>query len=316
MTAKLTANERLERMLAIVPWVAAHPEGVSLSELSERFDLTIEQLQSCFGILFMVGHYPYTPDALVEVFFDGDHVTVRLPGYFSKPLRLTAEQTFALVAAGRSVLATPGADPDGPLARGLEKIAGVMGIDQNAILEVDLGDVSEDLLEQLRTARDERRSVEIDYYSYGRDASSRRRIDPWRVQAVSGFWYVEGWCHLAQAVRSFRVDRIESLTALSDRFDPPPERPELVPFRPDASTPRVTLELETSAAWVASQYPSDEVVHLDDGRLRVTIAVAEKAWLERLMIRLGPEARIVSADGDLRDAGREMARRLLDRYAG
>jgi predicted DNA-binding transcriptional regulator YafY len=50
-----------------------------------------------------------------------------------------------------------------------------------------------------------------------------------------------------------------------------------------------------------------------DGRLRVTFTVVGDRWLERVLLRLGPEAEVVSP-GDLRDAGRDAARRVLARY--
>ena len=42
-----------------------------------------------------------------------------------------------------------------------------------------------------------------------------------------------------------------------------------------------------------------------------TLAASQRAWLERLLLRLGPSARVV--DGDPTMAG-IAARRILDRY--
>ena len=59
-------------MLAIVPWVAAQPDGATIAEICARFDLEPAQLQACLDTVFMVGVHPYTPDALVDVFVDQD----------------------------------------------------------------------------------------------------------------------------------------------------------------------------------------------------------------------------------------------------
>ena len=47
-----------------------------------------------------------------------------------------------------------------------------------------------------------------------RDETTERDVDPMRLARVEGHWYLEGWCHRAQDVRLFRVDRIEDLEVL------------------------------------------------------------------------------------------------------
>jgi proteasome accessory factor C len=310
----LTAQERLRRMLAIVPWVAGQPEGATIDEICRRFELTPDQLQSCLDTVFMVGVHPYTPDALVDVIVDHDRVQIRLPDFFTRPLRLTPAQAFALLAAGRSLQAVPGADPGGPLARGLSKLSGALGADTGAVVEVDLGEVPADALAVLRQAVAEGRSVEIDYYSYGRDAHGVRRIDPWRVQAEQGNWYLEAWCHGSDAERVFRVDRILSVVLLDDTFDRPAGSEPLEVFSPTDDDPRVVLDLAPSAAWVVGQYPVESVEEGRGGRLRVTLAIAARPWFERLLLRLGPDATVVSGPPELVGAGRDAARRVLARY--
>ena len=48
-------------------------------------------------------------------------------------------------------------------------------------------------------------------------------------------------------------------------------------------------------------------------RLRVTMKIAERAWLERLLLRLGPGAAVVEGDASL---ARGAAERVLRRYTG
>jgi proteasome accessory factor C len=64
---------------------------------------------------------------------------------------------------------------------------------------------------------------------------------------------------------------------------------------------------------VVDQYPVEAVEEVDGGLLRVTLAASQPAWLERLLLRLGPAATVVGGDGGM--AG-EAARRLLARYQG
>ena len=68
------------------------------------------------------------------------------------------------------------------------------------------------------------------------------------------------------------------------------------------------------AAWVAEAYPVEDVEVLPDGRQRVRLAVAAEAWFERLLVGLGPQARVADAPPSLADAGRRASQRILDRY--
>jgi proteasome accessory factor C len=104
---------------------------------------------------------------------------------------------------------------------------------------------------------------------------------------------------------------VRQVTALPTTFEAPARAPELSVYQPRPDDPRVTLELDPAGRWVAEQYPTEAVEDLGDGRLRVTLAVSERPWLERLMLRLGPAAQVVDGDAVV---GRSAACRVLARY--
>jgi len=317
--ARLTAGDRVRRLLSIVPWIAAR-EGPTIEEICTRFGLSRAQLLADLDVVFMVGLYPFTPDELIDVIIEDDRVFIRLADYFARPLRLTPDQALALVAAGASLAPWGQADPDSPLARGLAKVASVLGIDAEAALEVHLGEARPELLELLRQAVREHRRVELAYYSYGRDTQTTRLVDPHRVYADGGQWYLDATCHRAQGDRLFRLDRIEAATLTDQVFEPAPGRGEQPAggegvYHPRAEDPRVVLELAPAASWLVEHYPCEAVEPLDGGRLRVTLAISAPAWLERLLVRLGPDATLVRADPPLDvGIGRRAAERILARY--
>jgi proteasome accessory factor C len=280
----------------------------------ERFGLTEKELAADLDVMWLVGLPPYTPDALIEVVQEGDRVWIHFADVFDAPQRLTPDQAVALLTAGASVLALPGSEPDGALARGVAKIAEVLGVDPDRVLDVDLGLAGADVVEVLRTAVQEHRRVHLDYYSYGRDARTERDVDPYLLHAQDGALYLLGHCHQAGAERRFRVDRIADALLLDERFEPPPAPASAAVFQPDDDDPRVVLELEPSAAWVTEAYPVEDVEPLAGGRLRVRLAVAGEAWFERLLVGLGPQAEVVDAPRDLAGAGRRASARILDRY--
>jgi proteasome accessory factor C len=308
---RLSAEARLHRLLALVPWVASH-DGPLIADVCARFGCTEQELVDDVQLLFLCGLHPYTPDMLIDVDIAEGRVWIRYADYFSRPLRLTPAEGLALLAAGQVALAGPGTDETGPLARGLRKLSAALGVGDGEAVEVALTPAAAEVLGGLRDAAAQRRQVEIEYYSFGRDRWSERVVDPYAVFSAGGQWYLSAWCHAVDDERLFRVDRVRRARVLDTTFPPPARQPDFAVYRPRPEDPRVTLELEPAARWVVDQYPAEAVEELDGGRVRVRLAVSEQAWLERLLLRLGTSARVV--EGDAR-TGPEAACRLLARYS-
>jgi proteasome accessory factor C len=307
------AQDRLARLLAIVPWVAA-ADGPAISEVCDRFGVSERDLMADLDLLFLCGVHPFTPDALIEVDVADGRVWIRFADYFRRPLRLTAPEGLALLGAGAALDAIPGGAADGALSRALAKLEDVLGMSRDEALDVTLGAAPPAVLDALRQAAAVRRKVDIDYYSSGRDGRSRRVIHPWRVHNTAGQWYVTGWCELAEAERLFRVDRIRAAVVLDDTFAPPEQaRPardgDL--YHPGPDDALVVLDLAPTARWVAEQYPNEGVEVLDDGRLRVRLRTGQRAWLERLLLRAGTDTVAVEGGAGVRAGAAE---RILARY--
>jgi len=317
MSPRPLAGPRLARVLAIVPYVLAHP-GTTIAALAERFMVSPREIEQDLELLPMCGLPPYTADRLIDVWVaDDGAVDIRLAEYFERPLRLTPAEGVALVAASRALLAVPGAEAAGPLATAVEKLEAVVGV--SGRLAFDVGDAAH--LGTIRAAVERRERLEIDYYSYSRDEMTTRRIDPGRVFHALGAWYLDAYCHRAEGTRLFRVDRVQAVRPLGEQFEPRPDADRgddladvsgLV-YHPRPEDRRVTLHLPASAAWVADELPVDERADDPDGGVRVVIAVSEDAFLERLLLRLGPDAEVVDPPGALALRA-SAAARVLARY--
>jgi proteasome accessory factor C len=309
------AAVRLRRLLTIIPWIVDH-QGSSLDELAARFGIKVADLERDLELIPFCGLPPYTPDRLIDCEVVDGRVFLRFAEYFARPLSLTPGEGFSLLAAGQALLAVPGADPEGSLAAALGKLAGVLGAGNG--MAVELGPAR--YLEPLRAAAAASERVEIDYYTFGRDELTTRRIDPRAVFAAAGQWYVDAYCHRAGDDRLFRVDRVRGVRPTGERFDAAtggsgPGGSGVSPgmFHPRPSDRRVTLLLNTSAAWVPESYPVESVEEMADGRLKVVLVASERAWLERLLLRLGPAAEVLDP-AEVRAEAAQAARRLLARY--
>lgn len=49
---------------------------------------------------------------------------------------------------------------------------------------------------------------------------TERRVDPYGVALRVGCWYVVGFCHLRQAIRTFRLDRVTDVVLVGEPFEP------------------------------------------------------------------------------------------------
>lgn len=306
------ADARLGRLLAIVPWIASH-DGPTVEEVCKRFGVGKKDLLADLNLLFMCGVHPFTPDVLIDVDIADGRVWIRMADYFRRPLRLNPQEALALISAGRALLGVPGADPGGALATAMEKLGNVLGVGGDDALEVELAEVSPEVLDGLRSAVHDRRKVRIRYYSFGRDGYSTRVVHPWQVFNAAGQWYLAGWCETVTAERLFRLDRITELEPLTDTFDTAPgissKRPSLYSASPQDQV--WVLDLDPPAHWIAEHYPNDSVESRPDRVLRVTLRSGSRAWLERVLLRAGPAAGVVQGDRSVASAA---AARLLARY--
>lgn len=313
---KFAAKDRMARLIAAIPWIVAQ-DGASIDEIAERFnyprDLLLGDLQD---VVFYVGVPPYTPDTLIEVTIDDDMVWISYADWFARPMRLSGSEILSLLAAGETALAFDNQDEAGALARGLAKLRLATGSDADTV-DVQLGEAAISALPVLREAATEQRCVDISYYSFARDAHTERRIEPSRFFVDGGHWYVGGYCHLAADERVFRVDRIETAEVSAELFTHATASPDETFAM--ANAPRVTIELPTGRERVLDGLPFDS--RTDGAKVvTVTLPVSSTRWLEQLLLRLGPGARIVEtakATGsntlpvvDLAAA----AHRILERY--
>ena len=314
--ARPEAGDRLRRLLAMLPWLAERGR-VPIKEVADRFDMRPNEVVAELELAACCGLPPYTPDQLIELVVTDDYVEANLGGRLSRPLRFSPAEGFTVAASARAILAVPGADPDGALARALAKLEAALGQRQAVTVELD----APALLDVVRRAIDEGQRLEITYYSASRDEVTTRRIDPHAVFSSEGRWYVNAWCHLAGGVRHFRVDRMEEAVPRGERSDaavgPVAKGGQAAQgrqaFSPGPDVDEVSLVLSPGARWVTETYPTREVQELAGGRVRVVLAVGGLAWLERLLLRLGPDAEAVDPP-HLEAARRRAAAQVLARY--
>ena len=313
------AVAQLSRLLALIPWLLARP-GVPVDEAAREFGVTPNQLRKDLELAFMCGLPGHLPDDLIDVSLDGDRIVVSNAETIARPLRLGPDEAIALLVGLQTLAQLPGAHDRDVLERVSAKLQRAAGdaADAGARVQVRV-EADEPVLAALRPALEGGRRLTIRYYVPARDQVTARTVDPIRVVVVDGRSYLEAWCHTAEAVRLFRLDRIEagSVTELDAPAEVPPDavRPDLCDgvFRPDAQQVLVTLELAAEGRWVADTLPVESVQESAGGGARVTLRVGDPGWLQRLVLRLGGAAHVVDPP-DLAAATTARANEALSLY--
>ncbi|WP_130012423.1 helix-turn-helix transcriptional regulator [Serinicoccus sediminis] len=311
-----SATSRVARMLTMVPWLL-HRQGIDLATAAAELGVSESQVVEDLQVLFLCGLPGHYPDDLIEASWEGGRVFVGNADTIARPLRLGRDEALALIVALRALADTPGLAERDAIDRALAKLETAAGETARAAaaVRVDLEQPADDgIAATIRAGLTERRRLHLRYTSGSRDETTERDVDPLRALSVDGRWYLEGWCHRAQGVRLFRLDRIEAAEVLDVPATPPEDLPERAVgtgvYRPDPEDQAVTLDLDTGSAWVAEQIPAEEVETRDDGSVRMVLRVADPRWLLRLVLREGGGVRVVEPAA-LVDAVREAARTAL-----
>jgi proteasome accessory factor C len=304
------AGSRLRRLLILLPWLMERGE-VPVEEAATRFGVSREQLIRDVELAALCGLPPYV-DEMIDLFVEQDVIYAGVPRLFTRPLRMTAREAFSLLAAGHAALELPGAEPDGPLARSLDKVEAALG--GAPVLHVDVA--RPPLLDAVQDAADAGRRLRITYFVANRGEHTERTVDPVAVVGDRGHWYLQALDHAVGEERWFRVDRIEALTPTGElssaALPAAAEAPDWLRQFADATV--VRLRILRTGAWVTERYPVISVTSDGPDHLLVELPVLSTRWLERVLLRLGPGAEVLEPE-HLRRVGAAAAERVLARYA-
>ncbi len=318
------AREQVSRLLALVPYLQNRTD-MSLAEVAAEFGVTPDQIRLDLKVLWMCGLPGLTPDKMIDVDFeaieDDPEGVVRIENadFLARPVRLGSSEASALIVALRALREGSPESSHEVIDRCLVKLEDAAATGTAAPqVEVHLSrsDAGRRHAAALQSAIDSNRQARLDYYVPTRDETTQRTVDPLELLTGDGRDYLDAWCHLAQARRLFRLDRMYAVEVV----DEPRQEHSLSPrdlseglFAPGPDDVVAVVHLERHARWVADYYPVDSVEELGDGRLAATLRVGDPRWLVRLALRLAPALDVIEPR-DLREAVTSSARATLDLY--
>ncbi len=303
--------------------------GVTVEDAAADLECTVRTIWRDLRVLEDAG-FPIYDDPGA----DGRRSVWRVREEFKRslPLKLTLAELSALVMS-REFLAPVGASVLGPaVTAAYDKILGVLSKDARSLLDemrqtigvrllgAKLQAPVADFVPRLQMALVERRLVRIRYHSFHRDEESDRTVEPYHLTYFNGGLYLIAFCHLRKAIRIFAVERLRDLDVLKTKFMPPADfdvqkylNNALGILRGDLVTVRVAFA-PAVARYIRERlwHPSQQFRELSDGRLEVTLRVADTLEVRRWILGYGVHAEVLEPEA-LREALRADAQALAER---
>jgi predicted DNA-binding transcriptional regulator YafY len=295
-------NNTATRLITLI-FLLQNKPNQKASELAEKLGVSLRTVHRYFGMLEEMGIPLYAERGQY-----GGFSLVR--GYKMPPLVFTLEEAVALVLGTGMV-----EEMWGELYR--ESARGALAKLENLLPEEQVREVAwarnslvatgmnrSDLkaltptLEKLRRAIREHRSLEMKYQSNQVPHPTQRRIDPYALVHRWGWWYVVGFCHLRDDVRTFRVDRIAEISLSDTTFSIPPEFDLQAHLKNEfQAQPQVKakLKVDADATWLFKGNLSywESIKEQTDGSLIVTFSAPALEWAASTALAYGPAVEVL-----------------------
>lgn len=259
------------------------------SELADKLGVSIRTLHRYFAMLDEMGIPVYAERGPY-----GGFSLVR--GYKLPPLVFSMEEAVA-VYLGTSLVGEMWGELYREASQGaMAKIENILPNEQRGEVDwarrslvttglqrANLSSISP-ILEKLRFAARERRQVSALYQSQSNSKGTKRNIDPYALVFRGGWWYLVGYCHLRSALRTFRVDRMQSLKVLGKSFEMPVGFDIHAYLENELKDQPVTcarLRFVPEAAHIVASNPSlwESTQENHDGSMDVIIVAPDLQWL-------------------------------------
>ncbi|MGL5755873.1 MAG: helix-turn-helix transcriptional regulator [Paraclostridium sp.] len=213
---------KIDNMMSIL-WMLNSDEKVTAKQISEKLEINIRTVYRYVDALSASG---------VPIIADTGHNGgyTLLNNFVEAPLFFDIEEQTALFHAAM-IAKESGYFSGEKLDTATSKLKMYSNQEQEKIIEQHLvslevispiGKPSMDLLlKKLEQKIVNELSVEIEYRTSSEEKSKRRCIDPYGIVYWKSNWYVIGFCHLRNDIRSFRVDRIITIMEIENTFNRP-----------------------------------------------------------------------------------------------
>ena len=175
------------------------------------------------------------------------------------------------------------------------------------------------VLEKIRRGARSYRRIMMTYQSSTSQLPTQREVDPYSRVRRSGWWYLVGYCHLREDLRTFRVDRIQQIELTNETFQVPEAfniHAYLAETFAEQPVIKASLRFLPQGAYLAMANLAGWESHRrnEDGSVDVTLSAPDLPWLASLVLGYGTWVKVIEPRA-LRIMVQDWARKIADQYS-
>jgi proteasome accessory factor C len=233
-------TEKLIRQLSLISFLMAQGRPVSALEIKREVEGYSDMNDDAFARRFYADRAELESLGIQlgvekpgEGFFEAELYSLPPENFYLDPIEF-ADDELASLATALSLLTDGGFAYAEPLRLALQQVAwghpNPISEGERAPVEMAMTasaggrDLSQ-RLSKIETAISRRKTIEFTYYTMERDETEKRRVDPFHLVFRSGQFYLIGHAHERDAVRVFRLSRIQGKVGYASKaehdFSPP-----------------------------------------------------------------------------------------------
>jgi predicted DNA-binding transcriptional regulator YafY len=309
---------RIDRLVAMVMLLQSR-RVVTAETIAEHFETSVRTVYRDISALGEAG---------VPIVAEAGMGYSLARGYHMPPIMFTEEEAAALMIAAEVTEQVADDSLKKSLGSALLKARSVLSADRRDYvtrLEKGLGvrlSRNSQPTPELMAIQDavvRRRCLRVNYNAGRRGEITERILEPLAVLFYSQQWHIVAWCRLRQALRDFRLDRMEGCEILSEVFEGHLDfsLEDFISRECEAAerSPAIIDVAPDALDWFRSQAPSPAVREekLSDGWLRIEILAYAPQYLAHWLMSFGTRVRVEYPPA-LREQIQSEARAVLAHY--
>lgn len=210
---------RLDRLTAILTQMQSK-KWTKAQEVASRFDITIRTVYRDIRALEEAG---------VPVISEAGKGYSLVEGYRLPPVMFTKEEALSFIVAEKLIENLSDKESGKHFASALFKIKSVLKSSEKDALDqitpqvevlnrINSLQVRDNTLHSILSCVSAKQLFEMEYVSFEKSEATLRQVEPVGVYYSFEQWYLIAWCRLRKGYRTFRLDRINGIRILDEKF--------------------------------------------------------------------------------------------------
>lgn len=313
-----TSIERVERMIALIPYLKQNPY-VSVAEVAKGFGVSEKTIKDDVKRLFMCGvvspgaPYDYM-DIDYEALEENDVIQLTNADFIERPTRLFRDEALSILVALASLRSALNQEEQKLVDSVGEKLRAALSDDLEAQVAVHTTEVNPEYRAILEKAIDNKSCVNLTYTSPHKDARTEREVEPIALRIRNGEWYLHAWCFTANAMRLFRLDRIDELSMSARPATGISQEINTEVFEPSDGDFWADFAVNEHIDWLLEAYPMAEIRE-EKGRRILRMWSPNPEWLVRFALKYATVISVLEPS-EIGERVRTEARLALNAYDG